>query len=488
MAIGPQIALTLTALFVMVLYALRASVSAQAGVSGVGIIAAGVLTARGLVAAEPLTFPAVAEAEGVQTVLRVSFVALDGYAAFFNLVFLFVAFTTCMVAGPYLQEYRARLGEFYIAVLFATVGMMFMAAAQDMMVLYLGLETMSLAAYALSGLFIDRAKSKESALKYFLTGAFGSALFLYGVAFLYGATGSISFEGIRTAIANPAHTTWAVMGAGLLLCGFAFKVGAVPFHMWAPDVYQGAPTPISGLMAVGIKAAAFAALTRIVFVAFHYVEGPWITWILYTLSVVTMAWGNIAAVAQKNVKRLLAYSSIAHAGYILIAVTVHNEVSRPAILLYMAAYTFMTLGAFAVVMLLERRGERFLEIADYAGLARRHPYLAVCMTIFLLSLAGVPPTFGFVGKWYIFSAAITHGYITLAIIGVATSLVSIYYYMRVVYVMFMKDAPEADEEAATIEPSSLAARVVAFGFAAMILVLGLFPSGIIAAVRSAVMM
>jgi NADH-quinone oxidoreductase subunit N len=253
-------------------------------------------------------------------------------------------------------------------------------------------------------------------------------------------------------------------------------------------VYQGAPTPISGLMAVGIKAAAFAALTRIVFVAFHYVDGPWITWVLYSLSVATMAWGNIAAVAQKNIKRLLAYSSIAHAGYILIAVTVHNEISRPAILLYMAAYAFMTLGAFAVVMLLERRGERYLEIADYSGLARRHPYLAVCMTIFLLSLAGVPPTFGFVGKWYIFSSAIDRGYITLAIIGVATSLVSIYYYMRVVYVMFMKDAPEKDEEAATMEPSSITARVVAFGFAAMIIVLGLFPSGIIAVVRSAVMM
>jgi NADH-quinone oxidoreductase subunit N len=485
LAIGPQLALTVTALAVMVLYALHVAVRVQAAVSSVGLFAAVAATVAALLRPEALTFPAVAGGGGVQTALRVSFVALDGYAGAFFLVFLFVALITSVVAGPYLAAYKSRLGEFYIVLLFATVGMMFMAAAQDMLVLYLGLETMSLSAYVLAGLFVERDKSKEAALKYFLTGAFASAIFLYGVAFLYGATGSITFEGIRTTIANPGHATWAVMGAGLLLAGFAFKVAAVPFHMWAPDVYQGAPTPVSGLMAVGIKAAGFAALTRVVLVSFNYVDGPWITWMLYGLSVATMVWGNVAAVAQTNIKRLLAYSSIAHAGYLLIAVTAGNELTAPAIILYMTAYAFMTLGAFAVVTLLEREGERYLDIASWAGLARRHPYLAVCMAVFLLSLAGIPPTVGFLGKWYVFAAAVTRGYVTLTIIGVATSMVSVYYYLRVVYVMFMREAPEDEALSAKAEPTFLAAKVAAYGFAAMVLFLGCFPGQIIALARAA---
>lgn len=485
LAIGPQIALTVTALAVMILYALRASVAVQAAATGLGLFAAIAVTAHGLAAATAPTFPSLAGVHGLQIALHVSSVTLDGTSGAFFLVFLFAALVTTMVAGPYLAAYRARLGEFYIVVLLATVGMMFMAAARDMLVLYLGLETMSLSAYVLAGLFVERDRSKEAALKYFLTGAFASAILLYGVAFLYGATGSITFDGLRTALANPAHPTWAIMGAGLLLAGFGFKVAAVPFHMWAPDVYQGAPTPVSGLMAVGVKAAGFAALTRVVLVCFAYVDGPWVAWMLYALAVATMVWGNVAALAQRDIKRLLAYSSIAHAGYLLIAVTAGNELTLPAIILYLTAYALMTLGAFAVVALLERQGERHLDIASWAGLARRHPYLALSMTVFLLSLAGIPPTIGFLGKWYVFAAAITRGYVTLTIIGVATSLVSVYYYLRVVYVMFMREAPADDALAARLEPTNLAARVAAYGAAAMVLLLGCFPGQIIALIRAA---
>lgn len=483
LAIGPMIAVIVTALVVMLLHALKASVPFQAGASVVGLFAAAFTTITAAGAEGTLTFPAAPT--GVSNVLSVAYVQLDGYAAFFFIIFCFVSLATCLVAGPYLKVYRARLGEFYATVLLATFGMMVMAASRDLLILYLGLETMSLAAYVLAGLFIDRAKSREAALKYFLTGAFGSALFLYGAAFLYGATGTISYAGIGATISAAPHPTYAVVGAGLLLSGFAFKVAAVPFHMWAPDVYQGAPTPVSGLMAVGVKAAAFAALTKIVMTSLTPIDGPWITWMLYLLAIFTMAWGNIAAVAQKNIKRLLAYSSVAHAGYLLIAVTVHNELSMPAILVYLASYAFMTLGAFSVVMLLEKQGERHLEIDNYAGLGKRHPYLAVAMTVFLVSLAGIPPTLGFIGKWYIFSAAITRGYVMLAIIGILTSVVSVYYYMRVVYVMFMKDSPEDAEQAASVESKNYTARVVAFGFAAMILLLGLFPTHIIEFARLA---
>ena len=326
LAIGPLIALAVTALVVLLMHALRAGVNLQAGVAAFGVFIAGIVTIEGASAPQVLTFPAAPS--GVSNILSTAYVALDGYSAFFFIIFCFVAVTTILVAGPYLEEYKAHIGEFYATVLLATCGMMILAAARDFLVLYLGLETMSLAAYVLAGLFIDRARSREAALKYFLTGAFGSALLLYGVAFLFGATGTISIQGVAATIGSNPHPVYAVMGAGLLLSGFAFKIAAVPFHMWAPDVYQGAPTPVSGLMAVGVKAAAFAALTRIVLVALVEIEGPWITWMLYILSVVTMAWGNVAAVAQRNIKRLLAYSSVAHAGYLLIAVTVHNELSR----------------------------------------------------------------------------------------------------------------------------------------------------------------
>jgi NADH-quinone oxidoreductase subunit N len=369
-----------------------------------------------------------------------------------------------------------------------------------MLVLYLGLETMSLAAYVMTGFLVDRRKSREAAIKYFLMGAFGSALLLYGVAFLYGATGAIGFREIAAHIATPEEPVYATMGIALLLCGFAFKVAAVPFHMWAPDVYHGAPTPVTGLMAVGVKAAAFAALLRVVSVALVRAEGSSLTWMLFGLAVLTMAWGNVAAIAQKNIKRMLAYSSVAHAGYLLIAVTAvsaGSDLSTPAILVYLAAYALMTLGAFAVVMLLERSGERNLSMDAYVGLGRRHPYLAVAMAIFLLSMAGIPPTVGFVGKWYVFSSAVqaaecvpgggcqSPAFINLAIVGVLTSLIAVYYYMRVVYLMFMK---EETEETATCESPNYAARAVAFGFAIVVLLVGCYPTGIVSLARSAGMM
>jgi NADH-quinone oxidoreductase subunit N len=491
LAIAPQMVLAGTAFVVMVLHALRVTVGTQAAAAVIGIFASAFTTVSAMGSPETLTFPAAPMA--VSSVMSVAYVALDGFAAFLFLVVLFVALATCLVAGPYLEAYRSRVGEFYVTVLLATTGMMIMIAAQDMLILYLGLEAMSLSAYVLAGLFVDRQRSRESALKYFLTGAFGSALFLYGVAFLYGATGTISLSGLAATLSSPAHPVFALVGASLLLCAFAFKVGAVPFHMWAPDVYQGAPTPVSGLMAVGVKAAAMGTLVRLVMVALGEMEGQWLMWLLYALSVATILWGNVAAVAQKNVKRLLAYSSVAHAGYLLIAVTANQATSRPAILLYLAGYAFMTLGAFAVVMVLERAEEKNLEIADYAGLARQRPYLAVCMAIFLLSLAGIPPTLGFVGKWYIFSSALNAGnvMVPLVFLAVIGSLVSVYYYMRLVYVMFMKEPAEQDEAADDEAPALMtnyAARVVAFGFAFMLIILGVFPQQLIVYARSAGLM
>jgi len=499
LAIGPQLVLIGTTLIVMVLYALKAPVSSQAAVSAAGILASFLVTVKAIGADGPLVFPAAPAPDAVGNTVATSFVALDGYAGFFFLIFLFVALSTCLVAGSYLEMYGARIGELYATLLLCTVGMMIMASAQDMLVLYLGLEAMSLAAYVLAGLFVHRGCSREAALKYFLMGAFGSALFLYGVAFLYGATGAIDFRGIGGNIAasyivSSSHNTFAVLGAGLLVCGFAFKVAAVPFHMWAPDVYQGAPTPISGLMAVGVKAAAFAALMRVVLVCLSRVEGHWVMWMVYTLAMLTMLWGNVAAVVQKNIKRMLAYSSVAHAGYLLVAVTValgsEHDSSRPAVMVYMASYAFMTLGAFAVVMLLERADEADLTIESYAGLARRHPYLAVAMAVFLTSLAGIPPTVGFVGKWVVFAAAIEAGggaFRNLVLVGVLTSMVAVYYYMRVVYVMFMKDSPDGAGATATGSENH-AARVVAFGFALMVVLLGCFPGHLVSFARAAGLM
>ncbi|HZA54820.1 MAG TPA: NADH-quinone oxidoreductase subunit N [Candidatus Udaeobacter sp.] len=365
---------------------------------------------------------------------------LDNFALFFTQVFLVVAALTILSSIQYLRQTNIHQGEFYALILFATVGMILMAAANDLMVFFLGLETMSMAVYVLTGLWRASSQASEAAMKYFLMGAFATGFLLYGIALIYGATGSTNLNQISAYLVE-APTDWPpylVSGALLLLVGFAFKVGAVPFHFWVPDVYEGAPTPVTGFMSVAVKAAAFAGWARIVLHKLSPLDNDWAT-PLWVLAIATMTLGNLLAISQSSVKRMLAYSSIAHAGYLLIAFVVGEEWGGLPLLFYILAYTFMTFGAFAVLTSLtddERPRETY---GDFAGLGFRRPFLGMAMSLFMLSLAGFPPLAGFAGKFYIFRSAVLSGHLDLAIIGVLNSLLSVIYYLRVIVAMYMEE-------------------------------------------------
>jgi len=351
------------------------------------------------------------------------------------------------------------------------------------MTIFLGLETLSISLYILAGFLREQLKSNESALKYLLLGAFASGFVLYGIALVYGATGTINLRQVAQVVAHGQANSpiLLVIGMGLLIVGFGFKVAAVPFHSWAPDVYEGAPTSVTAFMIAGTKAAAFAAFLRILMTALPALQPDW-SRVLWVLAVLTMTVGNVTAIAQTNVKRMLAYSSIAHAGYILVALATGTKLGSGGILFYLAAYVFMNLGAFAVIVALARRDDERLNIDDYAGLGLSRPALGAAMAVFMFSLAGVPPTAGFMGKLYIFSAAVQAGYIGLAIIGVANSVVSAYYYLRLTVVMYMSTAPGASVPGQRPAPALGLAVLVAI---AGTLLLGLFPSRVLeAALRS----
>jgi NADH-quinone oxidoreductase subunit N len=327
-------------------------------------------------------------------------------------------------------------------VLFAATGMLLMAASAHFIMIFLGLEIMSIAVYVLAGLFREDPRSNEAALKYLVLGAFASGFLLFGMAMLYGASGGTLYLnelagklGSLAALTKPL----TLLGLALIIVGFGFKVASVPFHMWTPDVYEGAPTNVTAFMAVGVKAAAFAAFARVMFQVFPDFTVQW-NMVLWVLAVATMTLGNVVAIAQTNIKRMLAYSSIAHAGYLMVALVAANQLGAVSLLYYLLAYTLMNVGAFAVVILVGRKKDSYLNIYDYSGLGFQHPALAATMAIFMFALAGVPPTAGFVGKFYIFSAAVQAGYIWLAIIGVLNSLVSVYYYLRITVLMYMRPA------------------------------------------------
>ncbi|MEW6272760.1 MAG: NADH-quinone oxidoreductase subunit N [Thermodesulfobacteriota bacterium] len=397
--------------------------------------------------------------------------ALDGVAAFTNVVCLLAAAASILTAPAYLANLGVRAREFYPLVLFAASGMMVMGAARDLIVLFLGLEIMSIAAYVLAGIHRTDRASGEAALKYFLLGAFATGFLLYGIAVFYGVTGSTSYAAIAAALPNASRFV-VLGGVALLIVALGFKVSAVPFHFWAPDVYQGAPTSVTALMAVGIKAAAVAGFARLFITAFAALHADW-AMVVWWLSVLTMTVGNVVAIAQSNVKRMLAYSSIAHAGYLLAAIVAGTPRGGGAVLFYLLAYAFMNLGAFAVVIAIGVKGEPNEQFSDYAGLASRHPLIASAMTLFMLSLTGIPPLVGFVGKLYLIEAIVDAGYIWLAVIMVLNSAVSAYYYLRVIIEMFMRDAekpPVAIEPAPFLVACLLLATVGTIFF-------GLFPDG-----------
>lgn len=379
-------------------------------------------------------------------------VVADDFSHFVSLLLLVSGLIAIALSYDYLKRIQSESGEFYVLMMFSISGMMLMAMSADLIMVFLSLELLSIPLYVLAGIALPRTSSEEAGIKYFLLGAFSSGFLVYGTALVYGASGSTSFQAILGAIqAGKFNLPLMLSGAALILVGLGFKVAIVPFHMWTPDVYQGAPSSITAFMAIGAKAAGFAALLRVFVLAFPELS-PKITPVLWGLAAVTMILGNFAAIAQRNIKRLLAYSSIAHAGYILMALVPYGQegVSANSVasaLFYLVAYALTNFAAWAVVISLERSGERGLELEDYAGLGRKNPGLAAVMAVAMLSFTGVPPTLGFVGKFYLFRTVIEGGFIGLALIGVLTSLVSAYYYLRVVVIMYMREGePEVRSE------------------------------------------
>jgi NADH-quinone oxidoreductase subunit N len=367
-------------------------------------------------------------------------IMLDNFALFFTLIFLLAAALTILSSIQYIRQIQIHEGEFYSLILFATVGMILMAAANDLIVFFLGLETMSIAVYVLTGMWRSSARASEASMKYFFMGAFATGFLLYGIALIYGATGSTNLAQITTYLLDqPSEWPMYLTGGGfLLLIGFAFKVGAVPFHFWVPDVYDGAPTPVTGFMSVAVKAAAFAAWARILLFRLSPLESDWV-FPLWIIAIATMTFGNLLAITQTSVKRMLAYSSIAHAGYLLIALVVGVEWGGLPLLFYLLAYTFMTLGAFAVLTSLSDGDEPREHYRDFAGLGFKRPFLGLAMSLFMLSLAGFPPLAGFTGKFYIFRSAVLAGHLNLAVIGVLNSLLSVIYYLKVIVAMYMEE-------------------------------------------------
>jgi len=411
-------------------------------------------------------------------------VALDNFATFFNMIFLLAAGLTILMSDDYLRREGYPIGEYYPLILFSTAGAMWMASGTDLMTIFLGLEVLSISLYILAGMFRHQLQSNEAGLKYFLLGAFSTGFLLYGIALLYGVAGTTNVADIGLYLsAHPAMIGNPMTVAGMLLMsiGFLFKIAAAPFHMWTPDVYQGAPTPVTAFMSAGPKAAAFAALMRIFILGLAGLQSEW-TSLLWGLAILTMIIGNVTAIYQTNLKRMLAYSSIAHAGYALVGLVAANAVGVSGILFYMLAYTFMNLGAFAVLVLAGKKGEENLTLEGFSGFGFKRPFLGVAMTIFMLSLMGIPPTAGFAGKFYIFAGAIKSGYIWLAIIGVLNSAVSLYYYLRVIVYMYFKD-PQEDYSWVSMHTGAVVSIVIAV---VGVLYLGIIPGKIMEMAKLAI--
>lgn len=405
----------------------------------------------------------------------VSGVILDGYvvdpySSFFKVLFLAAALLTAVCSYEYIKKMGYNQGEYYALMVMATLGMMVMTSSTELISLYIGLELMTITFYILVGFNLKNAKSAEAGIKYILLGAMSSAILLYGLSLVYGATGSTVIQQISQAVLERGASPALILGMVFLLAGFAFKITAVPFHMWSPDVYEGAPTPITGFLSVASKAAGFAALLRIFYVAMPDLYNYWVQ-IFVVLTVLTVVLGNVVAIPQTNIKRLLAYSSISQAGYMLLGIISLSTLGISAVMYYAMLYVFGNMGAFMVATAFYNN-ERSDELKDYSGLARRSPLLATVMLFSLLSLAGIPPMAGFVGKLYLFMSVIDRGYIWLAILSIFMSMVSVYYYLLVAKVMYLGKPPEASKP--LLVPSNLqVAMLVSF---LVLLFLGIYPT------------
>ncbi len=419
---------------------------------------------------------------GQNTTAFAGALAIDDFAVFFELAILFVAAVVILMSLSYADDVRLPGAEYYSLILFAALGMMLMAVAGDLIIIFLGLETMSIAIYVLAGLKRTDPRSNEAAIKYFLLGAFSTGFLLYGIALIYGATGTIKLEPIRTALEHGVGVGSPVLllGIAMMLIGFGFKIAAVPFHMWTPDAYEGAPTPITAYMATGVKLAAFAGFLRVFPLHLGAVSADW-SWVLWVVAALTMTVGNVVAVVQTNIKRMLAYSAIAHAGYLLVGMAAVVPMAGAAMLYYLLGYVVANLGAFGVVTALERGGESHDLIADFRGLAQRQPGLAAAMAIFLLSFTGVPPLVGFVGKFYIFSGAIQGGLVWLVIIAVLNSVMAAYYYIYIIVAMYMQEGG-VEVGSLTLRPGLAATIMIAL---AATIVIGIYPAPYMTAATTA---
>ena len=403
----------------------------------------------------------------------------DGYSTFFKLLFLINLILTILISVKYITVEKMNLGEYYAFILFSTLGMMIMASARDLILIYLGLELMAMSTYILAAFIRNDIKSTEAAMKYFMLGAFSSAFLLYGIAMIYGTTGTTELKSIATYISKNGliGNKTLILSIIFFVVSFGFKIAAVPFHMWAPDVYEGAPTSITAFMSVGPKAAGFSIIGRVFYEAFGSFHVEWSN-ILLPLSILTMVIGNVIAISQTNIKRMLAYSSIAHAGYALLGVITGTPEGIASTMNYLMIYAFMNIGAFSIVIMLRKEGFSGVNIEDYKGLAKNHPLTSAMMLIFMFSLTGIPPTAGFIGKFYVFMEAINAGYIIPVIIAVIMSVISAYFYLRIVMYMYMQDTvedPTHREEEITLTTSP------AMGLALIIttagtLIIGVLPS------------
>ncbi len=400
---------------------------------------------------------------------------VDGFATFFRVLVIAVGILTVLSSSQYLRQEHAASAEYYALLLFSITGQCVMSTANELIMIFIGLEISSIATYVLAGYLRDDKRNNEAALKYFLLGSFATAFLLYGIAWIYGSTGSTNLAEIRNSLVtgNGSHgLTLAGTAAALMFVGFAFKVSAAPFQIWAPDVYQGAPAPVTLFMSAGPKAAAFAVFLRVFMTAFGPITTRWEPFV-WSSALLTMVIGNFAALMQTNIKRLLAYSSIAHAGYVMVALAAHSQIGVAAAMFYLAAYALMNIGAFAVITHFSRQGEKFVNVEDLAGLGWKQPGTAAFFSIFLLSLIGIPLTGGFFGKFYIFKAALDSDLVWLSILGLLNSAVAAYYYLRIIVVMYMQ---EPGESTVTLEPLSPGIRTTLWATALGTLILGIYPT------------